>query len=937
MSEAYNILRAKSIKDEQIKDTNLLLKDHVLQTLGRLVALYSYTEKNKEHLSNQWLKNDEKKDVLFTSLAKALFIHDLGKIEEWFQRQLFNQKKDDEDKWEQLRLLFNWDKYPKQSIKRHEYTSLFWSCYLLDDEKDLLKFNGKIRTAVLFHHYNQFYTDAEKEILEVIRENREFSIDYLIFLSKYKDLLKRFLELLIKEVEEKYGQNLFLKKAVRELQVRIGMDEISELKEKIEKQSPDISVEMYDPEIGSEEEQQLFLLMSGILKRCDHCASAEIKIESTENLGSFFQDIERNSEKAIEEKGAQKDSFWQKPLLTETNEDYPLLIAPTGSGKTEFALLWAAKQKRKLVYTLPLRVALNDLFDRFKKYALGEKENSQHNDEENVISLLHSTAFIEYVEEEQRGKGISIDQKISSSRNFASPLVLTTPDQVFLTALNFYGSDKLKSIYPLSAIVIDEIQAYDPEMAAIIIKSIADIQSLGGNILIMTATYPPYFQEFFAPSRNENKILPKSFSSIKIDNYNKIKNYTVKRHKLELIDAPFGEKKERKPRDEDEAKSNMDFEESAEFKNRIKEQIGDPDKKNIAIICNTVSKAIDIHKFIEDSYKEEKRIYLLHSRLIECVKQRKVKEIKKEIEKKQKGEDFERVILIATQIVEASVDVDFDVLITEASPIDSQIQRWGRVFRNRYDKDKNPLDYDKNEPNIIIFTKTDSITKRIYDGETIEKTVEYLTEHKTNLSKTLNYEDEKKLVEQTFEKKLEHNGITKTLKKRYEDTIRDLFNKLKYFSIEKRSEAQRVFRKIAGLAFVFPDLMETDEWVKDESRKNEEIELRKIFAEIVRNHEYKEFTWKDIIQKIKVKRSFNEEDKKLQWNLRKLLNDYSINIPIYYIEGQQEERGVYLLRHEFKGFYVWKLKKEKIGEVLKKGIDVSEPKIDDYLLEENVI
>ncbi len=43
-----------------------------------------------------------------------------------------------------------------------------------------------------------------------------------------------------------------------------------------------------------------------------------------------------------------------------------IFIAPTGSGKTEFALLWAEMNRRKLIYTLPLRVALNDLFSRFR-------------------------------------------------------------------------------------------------------------------------------------------------------------------------------------------------------------------------------------------------------------------------------------------------------------------------------------------------------------------------------------------------------------------------------------------------------------------------------------------------------------------------------------------------------------------------------------------
>jgi len=76
------------------------------------------------------------------------------------------------------------------------------------------------------------------------------------------------------------------------------------------------------------------------------------------------------------------------------------------------------------------------------------------------------------------------------------------------------------------------------------------------------------------------------------------------------------------------------------------------------------------------------------------------------------------LILVATQIVEASVDVDFDILITEISPIDSQIQRWGRVWRNREE------DY-KGEPNVYIFIEIekDLGTKAIYDKKSLLKTI----------------------------------------------------------------------------------------------------------------------------------------------------------------------------------------------------------------------
>ncbi|MEM3062333.1 MAG: CRISPR-associated helicase Cas3', partial [Nitrososphaerota archaeon] len=650
----YDLLRAKSIKEEQPDDCNLLLKDHVIQVINRLEGLYEYAETNKNAISNTWLKEDKKKDLLFLAVAKALFIHDLGKIDAGFQWKLFNDN--EKEVWNELRQIFNWDMFPKQKIKRHEYLSIFWSYILLDDKKEK-EWNAKIRTAILFHHYNKFYTDSEKEFLEIIKVNQNASEDYLEFISNYKDKLEEFLKSIINEVK-KNSRYDFVKTAMNELESDINFNKLHDLISEIKEHSPDIEAEIYDPETSKDE---TFVLMSGILKRCDHSASAEIPIEEIKDISAIFNRIKENITTNIKKISTEK-SLWQEKIL-QNNYDYPLLIAPTGSGKTEFALFWASKQQRKLIYTLPLRVALNDLFGRFQVYAINSSGIT-----ENIVSLLHSTAFIEYLEKERSGSaGALIDQKVQTSKNLATPLILTTPDQILLTSLNFHGADRLKSTYPFAAIVVDEIQAYDPEMAAIIVKSLQDIRKLNGNILIMTATYPPYFEKFLT-----------WFTKVEITNSQNIKNYDVKRHKIELVDVSL----EQDDHHTKEKTNRENFKLSDAFQEKLESQIKVQDK-NILVICNTVRKAIAIYDFLKESYPEEKHVIILHSRLIEGKKKEQVDYIKAQIKNKLDGKKSERIILVATQIVEASVDVDFDVLLTEISTIDSQIQRWGRVFRNR--------------------------------------------------------------------------------------------------------------------------------------------------------------------------------------------------------------------------------------------------------------
>lgn len=889
---AFNLLRAKSSREEQPDDNNLLLKDHILQVINRLEGLYAYTEKNKNPLSNPWLKEDKKRKELFLAITKGLFIHDLGKIEAGFQRKLFDEN--EEDAWKELSAIFSWNKFPKQKIKRHEYLSIFWSCFLLDDTKEK-EWNAKIRTAILFHHYNKFYADSEKELLEIIRDNQEASKEYLEFLLDHKDKLEEFLKSVIKEVKEKSRRD-FVKNAMNELESEINFGKLDDLISKIKGHLSDIGVEIYDPE--TDKEDTTFVLTTGILKRCDHSASAEIPIEVTNDICPIFDRIEENITNSIK-KIAAKESFWQREIL-EQNISYPLLVAPTGSGKTEFALLWANSQQRKLIYTLPLRVALNDLFARFQNYV--DMNNSNIN--ENIVYLLHSTAFIEYLKKEESGtSGALIDQKVHTSKNLASPLILTTPDQVLLTSLNFHGADRLKSIYPFSAIVVDEIQAYDPEMAAVIIKSLRDIEKLKGNIMIMTATYPPYFEKFLS-----------WFIKVEIKNSQNIKNYDVKRHRVELVDASFELEKE--GTDTNKKSDDYTFKPSDAFKEKLESQIKVSDK-NLLIICNTVRKAIKIYDFLKDKYSDE-HICILHSRLIEGVKKGRVEYIKGQIKEKLEGKKSERVILVATQIIEASVDIDFDVLLTEISPIDSQIQRWGRVFRNRKGNSTSHLDYEETEPNIIIFKRADRITNLIYDENTITKTIEQLDEKKENeFLQTLKYEDEKKLVDQTFSRHIERNGTKITLKRYYEEEIEYLTNNLEYFSIEKKSEAQRIFRKIAGLIFVFPDIMIADD---DKNDNDKHSKLKKEFASIIRDKTNKDVSWNEIIKKIREKVDYNGDNKKLMWRLRELLYHYSINIPLYHNDRMQD--GGQHIYHEFKGFHVFLAQdKDKISKILEKGID----------------
>jgi CRISPR-associated endonuclease/helicase Cas3 len=866
-----DLLRAKP-KEER----NYLLKDHLKETILHVIQLKEFVNQN-----NSAIKYNKFDDNFFEDLIIASFLHDLGKINFNFQKTVFKKEEKETEEFKKIKDFFG--EYRKIDIKDHEVPSLIYSLIYLDND-DRAK---KIRTAILLHHYNEFYANRDNINIRYIVDDYPDLRLYIEFLINNKDkideLLKNLLQYLLNNIEDDFAKTILMR-----LKNNINFDKVEELKQFLDKGlGLSTKLELFNlPDKENEENFQLFydfFVFLGCLRRCDYSASGNVDVEYIKNLSEY---IYKNLNEKIKDK-VKSRFIWQEKILEQEDNDNMVLIAPTGSGKTEFALLWAKKRGKKLIYTLPLRVALNDLYWRFTGKERGYFEN-------NILSILHSTSFIEYLKEDKYGIKLDISEKQAVSELFSSPLILTTPDQVFLSSLKYYGFDKVISIYPLSAIVIDEIQAYNPEMAAVIIKTLEVVKKLFGNILIITATFPPHFRKFI----NEEK----GFKIIDVEDIDNeirsgVKNYNLKRHKAEILDCQLFEYK-----DNGLIISEQSFD-------KIRKVLIENKEKNVLIILNNVGKAIEFYKKLENDDEIEERIIireengeplplLLHARIIEKEKSRRIEAIKKALENNKKG-----MIVVSTQIVEASVDIDFDLLITEISPIDSQIQRWGRIYRNR------DTSYNDSSPNIFILAEIDRGTIAIYDKRVIEKTIEILKKHE---GKLLDYESERKIIEEVFDSKI--NNESQTLKDVFIKEIEDNLKWLEYVSLEKRSEAQRIFRRIAGIQVIIPDLM----------FKGSEIE--RAFGELIKDKDnwilpFESESAESLVNKIKVKVNDSVKNQVTRWKLLEILYNYSFNLPIFSIEHNTFE---ILERNNFKGFFVLKtdkVNKDEIIEIEKYGVN----------------
>ena len=104
------------------------------------------------------------------------------------------------------------------------------------------------------------------------------------------------------------------------------------------------------------------------------------------------------------------------------------------------------------------------------------------------------------------------------------------------------------------------------------------------------------------------------------------------------------------------------------------------ENKKILIVCNQVKRSQMLYNEIGEEYPNVDRM-LIHSRFKRCDRARLETSLKADFNTSENA-----CIVVSTQVVEVSLDISFDVMITECAPIDAMIQRFGRINRKRTDE-----------------------------------------------------------------------------------------------------------------------------------------------------------------------------------------------------------------------------------------------------------
>lgn len=544
-------------------------------------------------------------------VVEACRIHDLGKVNLVFQAMLCPK----------LAEKFHIDVRKTQQIPHGFLSAVTISLDEFDDLSELFsdKDFGPFITAVYYHHDREDHYNSP-----AIRKYAE----------KYY----------MKQIEE------YLNRKIRKLNC-------SNLDDLLFRNN--VYTGKYIPDSNAWKE---YLLIKGLLNKFDYTVSA-----GYENAESAIDLHEKKLVKNIEKFLNGKELRPAQKFMKMNRDKNLIVIAPTGSGKTEASLLWMNGEKS--FYTLPLKVSSNAIYLRIK-------ENYEYKD----VALLHSDAMAVYLREYNGNEDIG--EKYERSKMLSQPLTVCTVDQLFRFVYRALGTEIFAATLKYSKLVLDEIQAYEPRVIATIIYGLKMIQEMGGKFAIITATFPPvlkYFMEQYGLVEGKQYIF-KDFTG---------KEYQVEkypRHKVEIRHSEM----------------NLD-----EIRLRGK-------NRKVLVICNTVSKAQKLYKKLEGE-----NVWLLHSKYI--------RRDRAFLERKIMGfsESGESGIWITTQIVEASLDIDFDILYTEMCTADSLLQRMGRCNRKGR--------YCPNEANIVVFDNRNGVSegkrRSVYEDKLYDRSLELLSKY----------------------------------------------------------------------------------------------------------------------------------------------------------------------------------------------------------------
>lgn len=329
-------------------------------------------------------------------------------------------------------------------------------------------------------------------------------------------------------------------------------------------------------------------------------------------------------------------------------ESFFSINIPTGLGKTFLAYYTAlyfvnelertTGVRSKIIYALPFMSVIDQNYDELVKAIKSNEGGKQPSDSDTLKyhSLTETDIYNTRDENDENVQYKNIDARFCND-NWQSNIVVTTFVQLFDTIFHLGDGSKSQRFHQLenSVIILDEIQAIDEKFYYAIrevFKLLASVYHI--KFIFVTATMPLLIES--------HDLIPNSRGYFERLDRIVIHNHTQSDTYLD------------------------------EFEKIVTKAITEKSDKSFLIVLNTIDSAKQVFEYIQKHTTGRKYIYL-STEIYPKERLRKIKEIK---------ESKEKFIVVSTQLVEAGVDIDLDIVFRDFAPLSSLIQAIGRANRN---------------------------------------------------------------------------------------------------------------------------------------------------------------------------------------------------------------------------------------------------------------
>lgn len=353
-----------------------------------------------------------------------------------------------------------------------------------------------------------------------------------------------------------------------------------------------------------------------------------------------------------------------------------ILEAPMGEGKTEAALAAGEILMEKfnlggLAFFLPSQATSNAMFSRI----LGWLEN-QPDKERISIGLLHSNAELnpEFARLAEGDVALSDDEEQLTVHSFfrgrktklLSSVVIGTVDQLLMAALRQKHVMLRHLGIAGKVVIIDECHAYDAYMNVYFDRILNWLGSYGIPVILLSATLPGDRREELMTAYAGKK---------------KCRGIAIREESAYPLLSIAGDTAKLEPIPYKKAGHTVSVE-RADEEEAVRE-IGETLQAGgcIGVILNTVRRVQNFAEVIAKRFPDA-RIYIDHSQFLLPDRLEHEEEILQHVGKISNGEDRKRVVVIGSQVLEQSLDLDFDRMITDLCPMDLLLQRIGRLHRH---------------------------------------------------------------------------------------------------------------------------------------------------------------------------------------------------------------------------------------------------------------